>query len=107
MSYPLVIRLTLAMGLMPGASHGEALAKVAGPLAGIPFAREWHVPTSKVVTGWRLPVPPSVPEEIFWPAAGPLIGDDEPSVVMPAGMPVAPADGMPVNVAGTPGRRAR
>jgi hypothetical protein len=51
MSYPLVIRLMLAMGLMPEASYGEALAEVAGLLAGIPLAREWHVPTSKVVTG--------------------------------------------------------
>ena len=33
-------------------------------------------------------------EEIFWHAAGPLIGDDEPSAVMLAGMPVNAADGM-------------
>jgi hypothetical protein len=106
MSYPLVIRLMLAAGLMPDASYGEALARLAGLLADIPFALEWHVPTGKVVTEWRLPVPPAVMEEIFWQAAGPLIGDDEPSAVMLAGMPVGAADGMLVNLADTPANRA-
>jgi Insertion element 4 transposase N-terminal len=98
MSYPLVIRLMIAAALMPDASYGEALARLAGLLADIPFSREWHVPTGKVVTQWRLPVPPDVMEEIFWQAAGPLIGDDEPSAVMLAGMPVGAADGMLVGV---------
>src|ERR1700737_4797633 len=70
MSYPLVIRLMIAMTLMPGASYCEALRRVAGLLADIPFTREWHVPTEKVVTDWRLPVPPDVMEGIFWQAAG-------------------------------------
>ena len=51
MSYPLVIRLMLAMTLMPDASYGEALRRVAGLLADIPFTREWHVPTGKVDHG--------------------------------------------------------
>ncbi len=106
MSYPLVIRLMLAMALMPDASYREALARLAGLLADIPFTLEWHVPTGKVVTDWRLPVPASVMEGIFWHAAGPLIGDDEPSAVMLAGMPVGAADGMLVNVADTPANRA-
>ena len=45
-------------------------------------------------------------EGIFCHAAGPLIGDDEPSAVMLAGMPVGAADGMLVNVADTPANRA-
>ena len=57
MSYPLVIRLMIAMTLMPDASYCEALARLAGLLADIPFVLEWHVPTEKVVTDWRLPVP--------------------------------------------------
>jgi hypothetical protein len=105
MSYPLVIRLMLAMTLMPGASCGEALSRLAGLLADIPFALEWHVPTGKVITEWRLLVPASVLEEIFWHAAGPLIGDDEPSAVMLAGLPVDAADGMLVNLADTPENR--
>jgi hypothetical protein len=106
MSYPLVIRLMLAAGLMPDASYCEALARLAGLLADIPFVLAWHVPTEKVVTDWRLPVPPEVMESLFWQAAGPLIADDEPSAVMLAGMPVAAADGMLVNLADTPANRA-
>ena len=103
MSYPLVIRLMIAMTLMPDASYREVLARLAGLLADIPFTREWHVPTGKVITDWRLPVPPEVMEDLFWQAAGPLIGDDEPSAVLLAGMMVLAADGMLVNLADTPG----
>src|SRR5271154_2876885 len=49
MSYPLVIRLMIAMTLTPGASYCEALSTLAGLLEGIPFARGWHVPTERVV----------------------------------------------------------
>ena len=62
MSYPLVIRLMIAMTLMPDASYCEALARLAGLLADVPFTLEWHVPTGKVITDWRLPVPPDVME---------------------------------------------
>ena len=106
MSYPLVIRLMIAMTLMPDASACEALARLAGLLADIPFTLAWHVPTDKVVTQWRLPVPADVMESVFWRAAGPLIGDDEPSAVMLAGMMVCAADGMLVNLADTPANRA-
>jgi Insertion element 4 transposase N-terminal len=106
MSYPLVIRLMIVMALMPDASYREALARVAGLLADIPFILEWHVPTGKVVTDWRLPVPAGVMEGIFWHAAGPLIGDGEPSAVVLAGMTVLAADGMLVNLADTPANRA-
>ena len=88
MSYPLVIRLMIAMTLMPDGSYCEALARLAGLLADVPFALEWHVPTGKVVTDWRLLVPADVMEDLFWQAAGPLIGDDEPSAVLLAGMTV-------------------
>jgi Insertion element 4 transposase N-terminal len=106
MSYPLVIRLMIAMTLMPDASYCEALARLAGLLADIPFLLEWHVPTEKVVTDWRLPVPPALMEDLFWRAAGPLIGDDEPSAVLLAGMMVLAADAMLVNLADTPVNRA-
>jgi hypothetical protein len=106
MSYPLVIRLMLAAGLMPDASYCEALARLAGLLADIPFVLEWHVPTEKVITDWRRPVPPGLLEDLFWQAAGPLIAGDEPSAVMLAGMPVGAADGMLVNLADTPANRA-
>jgi hypothetical protein len=106
MSYPLVIRLMIAMALMPDASYCEALARLAGLVADIPFILDWHVPTEKVITGWRLPVPADVMEGIFWQAAGPLIDDAEPSAVLLAGMTVLAADGMLVNLADTPANRA-
>jgi hypothetical protein len=45
MSYPLVIWLMVAMTLMPDGSYCESLARLAGLLADVPFALEWHVPT--------------------------------------------------------------
>jgi hypothetical protein len=104
MSYPLVIRLMIAVTLMPDASYGEALARLAGLFADVPFALDWHVPTRKVITEWRLLIPASVMEDLFWQAAGPLAG--EASAVMLAGMPVGAADGMLVNLADTPANRA-
>jgi hypothetical protein len=106
MSYPLVIRLMLAMVLMPDASYCEALARLTGLVADVPFAREWHLHTEKVVTGWRVLVPADVMEALFWQAAGPLVSDDEPSAVLLAGMMVCAADGMLVNLADTPQNRA-
>jgi hypothetical protein len=105
MSYPLVIRLMIAMTLMPDASCCEALARLAGVLADIPFALKWRVPTEKVVTDWRLPVPTAMMEALFWEAAGPLIGDDAPSAVLLAGMMVCAAGGMLVNLPDTPANR--
>jgi len=101
MSFPLVIRLMVAMTLMPDASYCEALRRLAGLLAAVPFAQEWHVPTEKVVTAWRRPVPASLMEDLFWRAAGPLIPRGLPSAVMLAGMPVCGIDGSLVNVADT------
>jgi hypothetical protein len=105
MSGPLTIRLVLAMSLMPDASYCEALARLAGLVARVPFARLWHVPTEKVVTDWRRGVAPSVLEELFWAAAGPLVSNDGPGAVLLAGMPVNGADGMLVAVADTPANR--
>jgi hypothetical protein len=85
MSYPLVIRLMIAMALTPDGSYCESLARLAGLLADIPFPLEWHIPTEKVVTDWRALVPADVLEDLFWQAAGPLISDDEPSAVLLAG----------------------
>jgi hypothetical protein len=106
MSYPLVIRLMIAMTLMPDASYCESLARLAGLLADVPFALEWHVPTEKVITEWRLLIPADVMEDLFWQAAGPLASDDEPSAVLLAGMTVCAADGMLVSLADTPENRA-
>jgi Insertion element 4 transposase N-terminal len=106
MSYPLAVRLVIAMTLLPSSSYAEAMRTLAGLLADIAFTLDWHVPTGKTIGEWRLQVPAVILEEIFWHAAGPLIGDDEPSAVMLAGMPVDAADGMLVNLADTTQNRA-
>ncbi len=81
MSYPLTIRLVIAMTLMPDAGYAEVIRRLAGRLADVTWAAEWHVPTPKVVTGWRERVPASMLEELFWSAAGPLArGSDGASV---------------------------
>ena len=105
LSYPMVIRLVIAMTLLPGSSYAEAARVLAGLLADVPFTLDWHVPTGKTVGEWRMLIPPEIMQEVFWHAAGALIGDDEPSAVLVAGMPADAADGMLVNVAGTPNNR--
>ena len=47
----------------------------------------------KVVTDWRMPVPPDMLEFLFWQAAGPLIAGDDPSAVLLAGTTPRPACG--------------
>ena len=106
MSVPLVMRVTVAMTLMPGAGYAEAARQLAGHLADVPWVREWHVPTSKVFTGWRDKAGPAPMEDLFWHLAGPLTDDDAPSAALLAGMPVCGIDGMVVNVADTPHNRA-
>lgn len=105
LSYPMVIRLVIAMTLLPGSSYAEAARVLAGLLADVPFTLDWHVPTGKTVGEWRMLIPPEIMQEVFWHAAGAVIGDDEPSAVLVAGMPADAADGMLVNVAGTPENR--
>ena len=111
MSPELTIRLTIAMTLMPESSCTAALRQLAGLLAAVPWGREWHVPVSRVITEWRRKVPPSVMQDLFWLAAGPLAAagdddDDDDPVLALAGMPVAGIDGMLVALADTPANRA-
>jgi hypothetical protein len=101
LSCPLVIRLVIAMTLLPRSSYAEAARVLAGLLADVPFTLDWHVPTGKTIGEWRMLIPPEIMQEVFWHAAGALIGDDEPSAVMVAGMPADAADGMLVNLGDT------
>jgi hypothetical protein len=86
--------------LMPDGSYCESLARVAALLTEVLFALEWHIPTGKVVTDWRLLIPADVVESVFWEVTGPLIGDGEPPAVLLAEMMVCAADGMLMNLAG-------
>jgi hypothetical protein len=119
MSLEFTIRMTVAMTLMPGASYTGVMRQLAGRLADVPFDRDWHVPTSGVVTERRGKVPPSVMQELFWQAAGPLAptgnsnsnsNDDDDDgggpVLVLGGMPVCGIDGMLVALADTPANRA-
>src|SRR5260370_588227 len=107
-----------AAGGRPGGAPAQGTARapargMGGHLADVPFDRDWHVPASGVVTGWRGKVPPAVMEELFWQVAGPLAGgggadddDDGGPVLVLGGMPVCGIDGMLVNLADTPANRA-
>jgi len=106
LSCPLVIRLVIAMTLLPCSSYSEAMRTVAGLLADVPFTLDRHVPAGKSTGERRMLIPAEIMQEIFRHAAGALTGDGEPSAVMVAGMGADAADGMPVNLAGTPENRA-
>ena len=47
LSYPMVIRLVIAMTLLPGSSYSEAMRTAAGLLADVPFTLDWHVPAGR------------------------------------------------------------
>ena len=60
LSYPLVVRLVIAMTLLPASSYAEAMRTVAGLLADVPFTLGWHAPAGKSIGEWRLLIPPEV-----------------------------------------------
>ena len=49
MSYPLAVRLVIAMTLLPASSYAETARALAGLLADVPFTLDWHVPTGKTI----------------------------------------------------------
>jgi hypothetical protein len=61
LSYPLVIRLVIAMTLMPRASYSEAARALVGLLVAVPFTRDWHVPAGKSIGEWRMLIPRGSP----------------------------------------------
>jgi hypothetical protein len=67
MSLELTCRFTVAMTLSPECDYRETMARLAGHLLDLPWARRWHVPTTKVFTGWRR-LGWQVMEELFWQA---------------------------------------
>ena len=104
MSYPLVIRLMIAMALMPDARTARRWRGSPGcsrtsrsPWNGTSHGESHHGLADAGARGLM--------EALFWQAAGPLIADDDPSAVLLAGMMVCAADGMLVNVADTPENR--
>jgi hypothetical protein len=49
MSLELTCRFTVAMTLAPECGYRETMARLAGHLLDVPWARRWHVPASKVL----------------------------------------------------------
>lgn len=101
MSLPFVMRVVVAMTLLPDADYPEVLRAVTGMLAHLPWARRWRVPTAKTVTKWRRRLGRWPLEQLFWRAAGPLASDDAPGSVMIAGRPLCSMDGFEVAVPAT------
>ena len=100
LSYPLVIRLVIAMTLLPGSSYrrrcGPGRAARGHPVhPGLahPHREDGHRMAAADPGGDH--------GGDLLARRRPLIGDDEPSAVMLAGMPVNAADGMLVNLADT------
>jgi hypothetical protein len=102
MSLPLVMRIVLAMTLVPDADYLEVIRAVTGLLPRLPWSRRWQVPTCKVVTKWRRRLGTWPPEQLFWRAAGPLAADGAPGPVMIAGMPLCAMDGFEIALPATP-----
>jgi Insertion element 4 transposase N-terminal len=53
MSLPFIMRVVIAMTLLPDAGYPEVIRALAGVLPRLPWAKRWQVPTRKAVTGWR------------------------------------------------------
>lgn len=106
MSLPFVMRVVVAMTLLPDADYPEVLRAVTGLLPHLPWARRWRVPTAKTVTKWRRRLGSWPLEQLFWRAAGPLASDGAPGSVMIAGRPLCSMDGFEVAVPATGANRA-
>ncbi len=102
MSLPLVMRIVVAMTLMPDADYPEVIRAVTGLLPRLPWSRRWQVPTCKVVTKWRRRLGTWPLEQLFWRAAGPLAAGGTPGSVMIAGMPLCAMDGFEIALPATP-----
>ena len=103
MSLALTCRFTVAMTLSPECDYRETMARLAGHLAGVPWARRWHVPTGKVVTGWRRLLGWRVMEEVFWQAAGPVVDPDTPHgrAALWCGLELCAIDGFQIDLPAT------
>ena len=53
MSLPFIMRVVVAMTLLPDADYPEVIRVLAGLLPRLPWARRWQVPTHKTITAWR------------------------------------------------------
>ena len=104
MSLELTCRFTVAMTLSPECDYRETMARLAGHLLGLPWARRWHVPTAKVFTGWRRRLGWQVMEELFWQAAG-RPGPQPPGGGLWCGLELCAIDGFQIDLPATDANR--
>lgn len=106
MSLELACRFTVAMTLSPECGYREAMARLAGHLPAVPWARRWHVPTSKALTGWRRRLGWRVMEELFWQAAGSITDPAGPrGQASWCGLELCAIDGFQINLPATAANR--
>jgi transposase IS4-like protein/DDE family transposase len=105
-SLPFIMRVVVAMTLLPDADYPEVVRVLTGLLPRLPWARRWQVPTHKTITVWRRRLGTWPLEQLFWRVAGPLAEDGAPGSVMVAGRPLCSMDGFEVDVPATPGNLA-
>lgn len=104
-SLPLVARLVMAMTLMPNASYVEAFAQLVGVLSRLPWAHDWQLPQSTVVTAWRRRLGVAPMKALFARIAGHLAAATEPDALW-HGLRVATLDGCQVKVPDSAANRA-
>jgi hypothetical protein len=78
MSLPFIMRIVVAMTLLPDADYPEVIRVLTGLLPPLPWARRWQVPTHKTITIWRRRLGTWPLERLFWRVAGPLVPDGAP-----------------------------
>jgi hypothetical protein len=105
MSLPLVVRMLLAMTLLPNSSYVEVMAHVVGVLPRLPWARSWHVPSSTVFTEWRRLLGAQAMRQVFARVAGPIVAATDPRGLW-LGLRVCALDGFQVKVADSEANRA-
>jgi hypothetical protein len=107
MSLELTCRFTVAMTLSPECSYRETMARLAGHLLDVPWARRWHVPVTKVFTGWRRLLGWQVMEQLFWQAAGPVVDPATPQgqAALWCGRELCAIDGFQIDLPATGANR--
>jgi len=105
-SLPFIMRVVVAMTLLPDSDYPEVIRALTGLLPRLPWARRWQVPTRKTITVWRRRLGKWPLEQLFWRVAGPLAIDGAPGSVMVAGRPLCSMDGFELDLPATPGNLA-
>ena len=105
MSLPLVARLVMAMTLLPNASYVEVFAQLVGVLPRLPWAHDWLLPQSTVVTAWRRRLGIAPMKALFARIAGHFAAATDPGALW-HGLRVAILDGCQVKVPDSDANRA-